>query len=480
MIGSVKRSPFWRRVVVTAFALPSAACNGDSPAEATPTPDRDSARVAWLGTHTARVRSADPADRDWSDLEPLRAAIGNARVVMLGEATHGDGDTFLAKTRLIMFLHEELGFDLLVFECGLFPTSKAWEALRAGAPVREALASAIYPVWMGSREVQPLFEYVEARRSTARPLEVAGMDPQLWGTATADHFVADLEDVLRRGQADVLTASDWPEFRRLLQDAVTGVWWYEKPSPDEKAAFDAAYGNVESTLAGGLPLVSADEVAFWRQVLRSTRIDLENDIAIDPDVGYRIEQRIARDEQMGENLVWLATTRYPSAKIVVWAANYHILRNVSDVALLGHPGYYSGVTTMGDVVHVALGDDVYILGFTARAGEWGYWYSGYDPTPLSPTPVGSLESLLYEAGVERGFLNLRVASGNGAWLREQFVARPTGYLDANAPWRQVMDGVFFTDRMTRSTPSGWVTTSGAGAGASPSQSFVTRSRASHE
>lgn len=222
------------------------------------------------------------------------------------------------------------------------------------------------------------------------------MDLQLWGTATEDHFVADLEDVLRRGQADVVTRSDWPEFRRLLQDASTGVWWYEKPSPDEKAAFDAVYGDVESTLAEGLPLVSADEVAFWRQVLRSTRVDLENNIAIDPDVGYRIEQRIARDEQMGENLVWLATTRYPSAKIVVWAAKYHILRNVGDVAPLGNPGFYSGVTTMGDVVHAAFGDDVYILGFTAYAGEWGYWYPGYDPTPLSPTPVGSLDAPAFQ------------------------------------------------------------------------------------
>lgn len=46
------------------------------------------------------VRSIDPADTDYSDLEALKSAIGNARIIMLGEQTHGEGSTYLAKTRL--------------------------------------------------------------------------------------------------------------------------------------------------------------------------------------------------------------------------------------------------------------------------------------------------------------------------------------------------------------------------------------------
>jgi hypothetical protein len=52
------------------------------------------------------IRTVDPADQDFSDLEPLRAAIGTARIVQLGEPSHGAGSSFAAKTRLVMFLHQ--------------------------------------------------------------------------------------------------------------------------------------------------------------------------------------------------------------------------------------------------------------------------------------------------------------------------------------------------------------------------------------
>ena len=43
------------------------------------------ARVAWLKNHAIPLRSIDPDDDDFADLEPLRKAIGDARIVQLGE-----------------------------------------------------------------------------------------------------------------------------------------------------------------------------------------------------------------------------------------------------------------------------------------------------------------------------------------------------------------------------------------------------------
>ena len=55
------------------------------------------------------IRSIDPKDEDYSDLQFLKKIVerDSVRVIMLGEQTHGDGSTFLAKSRLIKFLHKE-------------------------------------------------------------------------------------------------------------------------------------------------------------------------------------------------------------------------------------------------------------------------------------------------------------------------------------------------------------------------------------
>lgn len=96
-------------------------------------------RVAWLKENVLRIRSINPDDQDFRDLEPLRAALEGIRLVLLGEADHGSGSDFLAKTRLVKFLHSELGFDVLAFETPMYDMTVVWQSLLAGMPPRDAL-----------------------------------------------------------------------------------------------------------------------------------------------------------------------------------------------------------------------------------------------------------------------------------------------------------------------------------------------------
>src|SRR5437879_422169 len=97
-------------------------------AESTPTPSEELQK--WIAAKAVTVRSVDASDEDFSDLEPVARAIGSAPVVLLGEPGHGAGTSFAAKVRLIKFLHQRLGFDVLVWESGMYDVALSEAGMR--------------------------------------------------------------------------------------------------------------------------------------------------------------------------------------------------------------------------------------------------------------------------------------------------------------------------------------------------------------
>jgi erythromycin esterase-like protein len=141
-----------------------------------------------------RIRSIDPGDGDFADLEPLRATLKGVRVGLLGEQSHGHGATFLAKGGLKRFLHERMGFDVLAFESGLYDCAKAWDLLAGGEAPRKAAARGIFRIWTASREVQPGIDYLGSCAKSGAPLDeqwrsaIAACEPSGATRAWSDPF----------------------------------------------------------------------------------------------------------------------------------------------------------------------------------------------------------------------------------------------------------------------------------------------------
>ncbi len=380
-------------------------------------------RVAWLKENVVLIRSIDPADEDFRDLEPLRAALGGVRLVLLGEADHRSGSDFLAKTRLVKFLHRELGFDLLAFESPMYDMTVAWQRLRAGVSPREAFYLGT-GTWGGWAQMQPLAVYLGEQARGSRPLLIAGFDHQ-HQLASLFHFADDLVRFLsERGLGGPLVNRESPEFG-VLQGLAQALYQYRLvPRPDVSTS--RAFLNAIEDVLVALSAMRDEQARQWAQILRGmachTRFVLQN-----PDIGT-----CNRDKQMADNLLWLANARYPDRKIIVWAATSHAARMPEIAAFVGDSG-----PAMGHYVEKAFGPQSYVIAMTSYAGR------GVREIVPDQHQLPEFEELMAAARFDYGLLDLRRAGAGGTWAAGEFLARPNGHITQAAVWRDVVDALFF-------------------------------------
>ncbi len=147
------------------------------------------------------------ARHGFADMQPLKKVVGNARIVALGEATHGTREFFQLKHRMLEFLATEMGFTIFSIEANMPEAYRLNDYVLNGRGDPKQLLKGMYFWTWDTEEVLDMILWMrEFNQSGKGRVEFTGFDMQTPDVALAivDGFVAKNDP---QYLADVRTAS---------------------------------------------------------------------------------------------------------------------------------------------------------------------------------------------------------------------------------------------------------------------------------
>ncbi|TMG76083.1 MAG: protein-L-isoaspartate(D-aspartate) O-methyltransferase [Betaproteobacteria bacterium] len=316
------------------------------------------------------ARAAEPfSSIEDADLEPLLARIGDARLVLLGEASHGTSEFYRMRARITQRLIELKGFDMVAVEADWPDAGRIDHYVRhRGAPPAPWRAFSRFPEWMWrNREVEEFVEWLH-RYNMNRPygerVSFHGLD--LYSLYTSINAVLRyLEDID-------------PEAARVARSRYGCLTpWESDPATYGRMALTGRYQECERDVATMLTDMLRKRADYTAQDGERFADAVHNArVVANAEKYYRIMYYGSaaswnlRDEHMFETLSELLRARGPQSKGVVWAHNSHLgdARHTEMSA--------RGELNLGQLCRENFGSAVYAIGFgtdsgtVAAADEW--------------------------------------------------------------------------------------------------------------
>lgn len=343
------------------------ACAGALPCLAASVTTPDAPLESWP------LREPAKGFDDFADLAPLGARLQGVQVIALAEQTHGGHDEFLAKLRLLRYLHERQGFELLLLESGMYDVGRLVRQMEAGARLDDIAPGNVFYMYAKSAEGRELLRYIDDSRHTEHPLLLAGIDAQHTGQLSLDGMLPGLRQRLQRSGLDALIGPDWQDFAR------TGTALLDLGQPlapeAQRAPFVDRLRRIEAALCGLQPEDSGeDSPAWWCRITRSLEAQARSRWSEGRD--YQ------RDMAMGENAIWLQEHSFAGRKAVIWANTIHVARGLQRDA--AHP-------QAGELMARHWGARYQVVQFSTGTGSY-LDFVDLKPLRISAPPTNSLEA----------------------------------------------------------------------------------------
>ena len=377
-------------------------------------------------------KAAHPLTGGALDYGPLLERVGEARVVLLGEASHGTHEFYRERARITRRLIEEKGFGAVVVEAD-WPDAYRVNRFVRGLPGDEEAVDALdgfkrFPTWMWRNA--DVLDFVGWMRDRNDPLE----EPRRAGFYGLDLYSlhTSMQAVLR-----YLDRVDPAAARRARDRYACFDHFGEDPQAYGYAAsFGLSDGCQDDVVAPLVEitrraldyarrdgLVAADE---FFQAEQNARLVKDAEAYYRAMFGGRASSWNLRDRHMTETLeaviAHLAHTGRP-AKVAVWAHNSHL--GDARFTEMGE----GGEVNVGQLVREKFGKGVVSVGFTTHAGTVTAatdWDAPAERKRVRPSMPGSYEGLFHDVGLSRFLLMLGPSAPAG--LHEPRLERAIGVI----------------------------------------------------
>jgi protein-L-isoaspartate(D-aspartate) O-methyltransferase len=337
------------------------------------------------------------------DLSPLLRRIGDAKVVLIGEATHGTSEFYRMRERISRVLIEQMGFSFVAIEADWPDAARIDHYVRHFEfKQREWTAFARFPQWMWrNNEVLAFVEWLRsynADKPEHKRAAFYGLD--IYSLYTS------IQEVLRYlGEIDPETA----KIARQRYSCLTP--WQTDPAAYGHAALSGAYQTCEKEVVRMLKDILIKQNIYTAQDGEQFINAVHNArLVASAERYYRIMYYGSRaswnlrDNHMFETLQALLEFHGRGSKAIVWAHNSHVGNSAATEMSA------RGEFNIGELCKKEYGGSAYSIGFgtdTGTVAAASDWDGPMEIKAVRPSHPGSYERVCHETGESRFMLPLR-------------------------------------------------------------------------
>lgn len=287
-----------------------------------------------------------------TDFRVFKKLLKNKRVVMLGEFCHGAKEINQLRKEFIKYLHEEMGYELLLFESGL-GEGISIEFDRGELSATQMVTAGVTGPWHTEDYVE-IMEYIKASPG----LHVAGFDVQRTGRSF-DRWLQKALPMLAANPAKYQSVENlYTEMLRSFRNRKVKA---DQALEDSYLELTQLYRELADLLVKNESALvkewGEERTALSIRTLSNRRAYLDYFMNFKRTNDYRARWT-ARDSLMAANTLWVLKELHPDKKVIIHAHNFHISK------------YNEKELTMGEVLNKELGKELYAIGVFGGKGAY--------------------------------------------------------------------------------------------------------------